>query len=713
MAFAKPYNEDLPAEIAAQPRQTSVGQGAAGGVSAGPVQFAQTTSPVPFSTAAPSPSSSGGFVNLNQYLDANRQQATQLGERVAGKIGTETQQAQEAIKNAQNQFGQAVQQGTATYDQDLFNKIVGDPTKYTGSVVPETQQQELARWIRMREGKYAGPQTLQQSDFYQPAQKETLEAQQAGQLGETTGGRIELLRQLSQTPYARGGLSLDQLLVQNTEPAAQKVSEAVAATKPIEETLKAASTSAEEQARKAAEASAKTAQQVKEGVVGKLTEAEKAAQANVGSLQQRLAQEEQDRINYLNALSSGQPPTQDVGTAPNRVVPSNPNSAKAALLAGKTPQETPTTDTGRATIQIGGATAPTTGPAVNIPGLTAEQQKTLTDLLTKAKSVGGTGVNLGDYYRRADVGTVGLQNALSPEQAARYNALAQLGGVQGNLAVNPNEVGQAVKGGEFDFNQAVANLQGQIQSGEAKQQQQQANQAIIAQQQQAAAQQKAAMDKQLKSQEKMTIGTGAATGAMIGASVGGPVGAVVGAVIGGLVGLFSCFTAGTPILMADGSYKKVEDLKIGDVTALGGAVYGKGEVLSNDLYFYRGAVASGTHTVFCEDGVWRHLEDVPEAERVYVDGFACVYPIITENNLLVTGDFISADYLEIPEFVDNMTDMTQTQRLEWLNNNTERNEWLLNTLHAAFPAKKEKYEAQRIQVGTRLSDTDEVVDTRV
>ncbi|WP_229266829.1 hypothetical protein [Leptospira sp. severe_002] len=126
-----------------------------------------------------------------------------------------------------------------------------------------------------------------------------------------------------------------------------------------------------------------------------------------------------------------------------------------------------------------------------------------------------------------------------------------------------------------------------------------------------------------------------------------------------------CHAAGTPIAMADGTYKPVEQLKMGDETLLGGTVLGRGEVLANDLYSYRGTVLNGRHAVF-EDGRWLRVENSDLATLLDVPP-ATVYPVVTANHLLVCEQYICADLSEMDE------DIGAVGRLAKLNADIERN----------------------------------------
>lgn len=162
--------------------------------------------------------------------------------------------------------------------------------------------------------------------------------------------------------------------------------------------------------------------------------------------------------------------------------------------------------------------------------------------------------------------------------------------------------------------------------------------------------------------------TGLATGALIGTyiwpGVGTVIGAVVGAIVGALVGLF-CPIYNTPILMEDGSWKMVQDLRIGDRTMYGGVVMGVGEVMSNDIWTIDGVSVSGNH-VFFDGFKWVRAKECKFATRVeFEQGQYCkVYPIMTETHILITGGLVSRDFVETNE----ATTVTDAERIAILNN---------------------------------------------
>ena len=108
-----------------------------------------------------------------------------------------------------------------------------------------------------------------------------------------------------------------------------------------------------------------------------------------------------------------------------------------------------------------------------------------------------------------------------------------------------------------------------------------------------------------------------------------------------------CFIAGTMISMADGSYKPVEQVDIGDTVSVGGKVFATGKFLIDNLYDYNGIKVSGTHMVK-EDGAWVRVED----SRLGVslgDDEVIVYVFGNENRRIIINGTEFTDYFELSE----------------------------------------------------------------
>ena len=108
-----------------------------------------------------------------------------------------------------------------------------------------------------------------------------------------------------------------------------------------------------------------------------------------------------------------------------------------------------------------------------------------------------------------------------------------------------------------------------------------------------------------------------------------------------------CFIAGTMITMADGSFKPVEQVDIGDTVSVGGKVFATGKFLIDNLYDYNGIQVSGTHMVK-EDGAWVRVED-SRIGRSLGDDEVIVYVFGNENRRIIINNTEFTDYFELSE----------------------------------------------------------------
>jgi len=156
-----------------------------------------------------------------------------------------------------------------------------------------------------------------------------------------------------------------------------------------------------------------------------------------------------------------------------------------------------------------------------------------------------------------------------------------------------------------------------------------------------------------------TLGLSELSKKLTGSSTAGRVNAAL--LTGGLSEVF-CFAAGTPITMEDGTIKPVEQVDLFDSCKIGGIVNGKGVVLSEELYDYRGVNVTGSHAVY-EDGKWIRVKDSILSIKLQLDDTVKVYIVNNVDHVLLVNDIIFADYGE----VTNSENMTADERLEYLN----------------------------------------------
>ena len=114
---------------------------------------------------------------------------------------------------------------------------------------------------------------------------------------------------------------------------------------------------------------------------------------------------------------------------------------------------------------------------------------------------------------------------------------------------------------------------------------------------------------------------------------------------GGGGGGDGCFAKNTPFYMADGTLKGIDEIKVGDVMASGGRVYGvlQGDGNVETWYDYLGVKVTGSHFVL-EGGRWIPVEKSKYATPLFT-GYDTWYCVLNEHHRMVAfNDFIFTDF---------------------------------------------------------------------
>jgi hypothetical protein len=649
------------------------------------------------------PSSSGLFTNLSAYLNANPNGGSEVEKLAADPINSAVSTGNTALNASNTGFNNAVKSGTDTYNPNLVNGFVQNPSGTSAANVSKLETQ-LA-------GTYSGPSSFEGSGYGTSAQTAVQNAQQQAQLAGTQGGQQQLLEEQNAnnpSQYTQGGLQLDQFLMGASPTATKALSTAAGSALPLASNFAKDTTANDANVTKAQTTSANTGADTKQDILN----AENTMQTN---LTNQANADKTNATNQYNALKTAltsannwDPTKINTAITPDKTAVTNAQNTvnqlqseiAAAQKAGSNTVSTTRTinignESGRGggnrtiTTQIPLATAQAqlaaaqttlnnanaaltkvenTQPGALTPaqlsqlGITNQQFINLLESNYASKDAGGKGVDLSSFLTAPNTAAITPSSIATQADVANWNALNAvvpgtntqfLSGATGNPTISP---------ATFNDASATTTLAAQIQSSSQAQK-------ILS------AEQSATKAAEQTTQNVSVIGgvvAGAELGAQIGSivpGIGNVIGAVVGGIVGGIVGLFACFEAGTPILMEDWTYKNVEDLRLGDMTMMGGMVMGCGQNYTNQLYSYKQTKLSGEHTVF-EDGVWMKVSDSKHAELLDTDHLVVVYPIVTEKHILVTSTFVSADLVEVE---DPHWELSQEQRLFALNNAIERN----------------------------------------
>ncbi len=337
---------------------------------------------------------SGRFTNLQKYIQASGPGA---GQKLAGEIGQtvgkQTKELGKSIEQAQgiNPQLEAERQRIAQAS-GFAQQIQQDPTK----LLPQLQQ-----FTQLRTGQSAIPQLSQQAQqAFTQAQNQLGDVQKLAGLTGTESGRFELLRQsLGRPSYTRGQQRLDQLLLQaGGGDVLGKLQQDTTQQARAGEQFLGAEKSAMEKGLAQTGQAAQTASQQLIGAIGRMDDPstpdidESKDAGALGSLQQALRQKQKDYITQQDAL-------------------------KTAIESGK-------------------STDQFSNEALQALGLRAGQK--LYD------------VNLNELINPAfSSENVTEQNIANSEDLARYQAIAQLAGVDPSY-LNSQAIGTA-KGVETDL----------------------------------------------------------------------------------------------------------------------------------------------------------------------------------------------------------------------------------------------------------------------
>ena len=184
------------------------------------------------STEAPSKmggaKDSGSFTNLNQYLDANKENAGQMGTKIASDITNQGQATRTGIQDTSTEFNQLADQGTlAGLDKapEEARNIVNQAK--TGAKNAQIDQNQMSRFGEIANATYKGPQDLTGTTKYANTAQQYEKAQQAAKNASSDEGRFSLLKDAYARPtYSQGQQNLDNLLLTGNQGAKENIQSA-------------------------------------------------------------------------------------------------------------------------------------------------------------------------------------------------------------------------------------------------------------------------------------------------------------------------------------------------------------------------------------------------------------------------------------------------------------------------------------------------------
>lgn len=158
---------------------------------------------------------SGSYANINEYLDANKDNSVSMGNNIADTISNSGNTVKNDISNTQQDFNNQVDKATLS-NLSNANKDVDSTVGQANSASADKQvnADQVGRFKDISTANYAGPTDLSGSSNYNQAYQDLNKADQYKNNAQTDAGRYALLQQVFNAPgYSQGQQSLDDALV--------------------------------------------------------------------------------------------------------------------------------------------------------------------------------------------------------------------------------------------------------------------------------------------------------------------------------------------------------------------------------------------------------------------------------------------------------------------------------------------------------------------
>lgn len=241
----------------------------------------------------------GNFVGIQQYIAQNKPQTANLASNIAGNVVGESTKAQEEIGKQSQEFGQAVSQSTVNLNQPLFEEakqnavsVASDPTK-------------LAQFQAMRDANYQGPQSFENTEYFNKANEAARKAQSLASGVTTEEGQKGILRGMQgQRNLNKGALTLDAALLSSDPTAQQKLLQAQQTSSGLSKQLQDVSSAGNIAAQQAKASTGVTAESIRNAFTG-ANSPQARMQADIEARVQAARQGYTSSEDINNALASG------------------------------------------------------------------------------------------------------------------------------------------------------------------------------------------------------------------------------------------------------------------------------------------------------------------------------------------------------------------------------------------------------------------------
>jgi hypothetical protein len=182
----------------------------------------------------------GNFVGITNYLNANKNQASELGNQVGDVVSSSIDEANSKIGEAGNKFGQYANQSAIAGLDNATNDATNIVNKAANT--GKLDEADTTRFNQVANASYKGPKTLQDAqDIYNPAYESYNKAKNLSDLTKNEEGAQELTKKVANPglQYTPGENRLDSYLL-NTQENKQKLADARANAANLDPSLQAA-----------------------------------------------------------------------------------------------------------------------------------------------------------------------------------------------------------------------------------------------------------------------------------------------------------------------------------------------------------------------------------------------------------------------------------------------------------------------------------------
>ncbi len=254
---------------------------------------------------------------LSDYLNANKEQVAEFGNKVAGNLNQGYDQTMGSINQGFGDFNNQVSQGYEHPGQEFINEAVSNPADFI------KDQNKASQFQKLYNNQYAGPSSFEGTDFYSNVNKQINKAKEDSSLASSPAGLGTYLNNYMGTANNSPGIqTLDTALLQRSPEASKSIRDAASRygnlsdylgqkTGEANASVGQARTSAEQnknEAVKAIEDAQKAQQTQLETVNNPMLRSELQAYENRGNVQapeaSRYLQSNADDIARANALAS-------------------------------------------------------------------------------------------------------------------------------------------------------------------------------------------------------------------------------------------------------------------------------------------------------------------------------------------------------------------------------------------------------------------------